>query len=83
MVYRGYNAVKAALKSEPGVAAATIPIHLRNAPTKLMKDIGYGAEYKYNPSYENGIVDQVYMPESLRHLKFLPKKHLGLEDDGL
>lgn len=80
MVYRAYNNVKAALKSDPGVASAPIPIHLRNAPTKLMKDIGYGAEYKYNPAYEDGIVEQEYMPAGLEGLKFLPSKHLGPED---
>lgn len=42
-----------------------IPLHLRNAPTKLMKDIGYGADYKYAHSYEGNFVDQEFLPESL------------------
>jgi putative ATPase len=47
--YRGLNNAYAALK-EPGIAGLPIPIHLRNAPTKMMKEMGYGKEYKYNPN---------------------------------
>ena len=39
-----------------------VPIHLRNAPTKLMKDIDYGKDYKYAHSYENNFVDLEYLP---------------------
>jgi putative ATPase len=42
--YRGLNAAYAALK-EPGIAGLPVPVHLRNAPTKLMKELGYGKEY--------------------------------------
>jgi len=42
-----------------------IPLHLRNAPTKLMKEIGYGADYKYAHSFEGNFVDQEFLPESL------------------
>ncbi|ANB12290.1 ssDNA-dependent ATPase MGS1 [Sugiyamaella lignohabitans] len=76
-VYRAYNAVKSMLRTEPGAAAAVVPIHLRNAPTRLMKEIGYGKEYKYNPDYEDGKVRQTYMPEGLETVKFLSNKHLG------
>jgi putative ATPase len=41
-----------------------VPLHLRNAPTKFMKDIGYGAGYKYNPDFD-GVVDQTYFPDEL------------------
>src|SRR5204863_9423393 len=47
--YRGLGNALAALE-EPGVAGLPIPIHLRNAPTRLMKELGYGKEYKYNPN---------------------------------
>lgn len=80
MVYRAYNKVKAMLKDEPGLAESEIPIHLRNAPTKLMKSIGYGKEYKYNPDYVGGKVDQEYMPSGYHNLKFLGKSHLGPEE---
>lgn len=74
--YRGLNAAYAAL-SEPGVAGLPIPIHLRNAPTRLMKELGYGKEYKYNPDYKNGRVSQGYFPEKLHDKVFLPENHLG------
>ncbi len=47
-----------------------VPLHLRNAPTKLMKNIGYGKGYKYNPDYEEP-VEQDYLPESLKGRKYL------------
>ncbi|KAL4882049.1 hypothetical protein BJY04DRAFT_207213 [Aspergillus karnatakaensis] len=53
--YRGLNNAFAAL-AEPGVASLPIPIHLRNAPTRLMKELGYGKEYKYNPNFVDGEV---------------------------
>jgi len=47
-----------------------VPLHLRNAPTELMKNIGYGAGYKYNPDF-NKPVEQEYMPEGLEGRKYL------------
>lgn len=43
----------------------SVPLHLRNAPTKLMKNIGYGKEYEYSHSHENNFSAQEYMPEKL------------------
>jgi putative ATPase len=74
--YRGLNAAYAALK-EPGVAGLPVPIHLRNAPTKLMKELGYGHEYKYNPDFADGKVAQEYLPEGLRGKTFLKEIDLG------
>ena len=56
--YRGLSAAMQALEREPEVAGAPVPLHLRNAPTKLMKELGYGEAYKYNPDYLNGKVKQ-------------------------
>ncbi len=53
-----------------------VPLHLRNAPTKLMKDLDYGKGYRYNPDFE-GPVDQSYMPESLKGRRYLDEKHLN------
>jgi len=78
--YRGLNNAFAALK-EPGVAALPIPIPLRNAPTKLMKELGYGDQYKYNPNYKEGRVVQEYLPEQLQGRKFLEDRDLGTEID--
>ncbi|KAK9453769.1 hypothetical protein V1511DRAFT_504451 [Dipodascopsis uninucleata] len=80
-VYRAYNMVAHLLKTEPAFSSATVPIHLRNAPTKLMKEIGYGKEYKYNPDYVNGIVNQEYLPETIKGSKFLDDIHLGTQLD--
>jgi len=42
-----------------------VPIHLRNAPTKLMKELGYGEEYKYSHDYSNNFVEQEFLPEAI------------------
>lgn len=46
-----------------------VPLHLRNAPTKLMKDLNYGKEYKYSHDYEGNFVNQEYLPDELKNLK--------------
>jgi putative ATPase len=79
-VYRGLDAALSAL-AEPGVAGLPIPIHLRNAPTKLMKELGYGKEYKYNPSYIDGKVHQQYLPEKLLGRRFLEEQNFGTKLD--
>jgi putative ATPase len=43
-----------------------VPMHLRNAPTKLMKELGYGDEYRYAHAYENNFVDQEFLPDGLQ-----------------
>ena len=47
-----------------------VPLHLRNAPTKLMKDLGYGEGYKYAHEFENNFIQQDYMPEALSKTNF-------------
>jgi putative ATPase len=78
--YRALNSAVAALR-EPGVAALPIPVHLRNAPTRLMKELGFGAEYKYNPNYKDGRVVQEYLPDGLLGRHFLEDRDLGTEVD--
>ncbi|KAI9741209.1 MAG: hypothetical protein M1834_002923 [Cirrosporium novae-zelandiae] len=78
--YRGLANAMAALQ-EPGIAGLPIPIHLRNAPTRLMKELGYGKEYKYNPNYREGKVQQEYLPEKLKGRQFLEDLDLGTEVD--
>jgi putative ATPase len=85
--YRGLNAAYAVLK-EPGVAALSVPMHLRNAPTRLMREGGWGKGYKYNPDFVRGRVKQDYLPDSLRGTTFLKDDNLGdkvdsdLEEEG-
>ncbi|KAK4690836.1 putative ATPase, partial [Lecanoromycetidae sp. Uapishka_2] len=78
--YRGLGNAMSALK-KPGVAGLPIPIHLRNAPTRLMKEMGYGKEYKYNPDYVDGKVKQEYLPDELNGSAFLEDRDLGTEID--
>jgi len=47
-----------------------VPLHLRNAPTKLMKDIGYGKEYKYPHDFQNHFIEENYLPEELKNKQF-------------
>lgn len=46
-----------------------VPIHLRNAPTKLMKELGYGDEYQYAHDFSNNFIDQEYLPDALQNHK--------------
>ncbi|KAH6897438.1 DNA polymerase III, clamp loader complex, gamma/delta/delta subunit [Thelonectria olida] len=78
--YRALNNAYAALR-EPGVASLPVPLHLRNAPTRLMRDLGYGAEYKYPPNYRDGLVKQTYLPNELVGRTFLEDRDLGTEQD--
>lgn len=78
--YRALNKAYSALL-EPGIAGLPIPLHVRNAPTKLMKSLGYGKEYKYNPDYVEGKVKQEYLPEKLQGRRFLDDGNLGLKKD--
>ncbi|MCZ8198065.1 MAG: replication-associated recombination protein A [Flavobacterium sp.] len=47
-----------------------VPIHLRNAPTKLMKELGYGDEYQYSHNYTNNFSEQEYLPDAIQETKF-------------
>ncbi len=47
-----------------------VPIHLRNAPTKLMKELGYGDEYQYSHNYANNFSEQEYLPDAIKETKF-------------
>jgi len=78
--YRGLNNALSALQ-EPGVAGLPVPVHLRNAPTRLMREMGYGKEYKYPPNYRDGRVRQEYLPEGLVGRRFLEERDLGTEVD--
>lgn len=56
-----------------------VPLHLRNAPTALMKDIGYGREYKYPHDYEGGWLPETYFPDELAGTVFYQPRDLGWE----
>ncbi|MBU0731579.1 replication-associated recombination protein A [Patescibacteria group bacterium] len=64
-----YQAIRAAQKDVQDKGNLPVPLHLRNAPTDLMKDIGYGKNYKYTPLQDDS--DQEYLPEELKNKKYL------------
>lgn len=65
-----YMAINDALALVKKTGNLPVPLHLRNAPTKLMKDLDYGKEYKYAHSYDGNFVDQDFLPEEIRDVKF-------------
>ena len=67
-VYNAYSEAKKYVNDWEG-PQPTVPLHIRNAPTKLMKNLGYGAGYKYNPVFE-GPVDQTYLPPEVQGVDF-------------
>ncbi|HXN05968.1 MAG TPA: replication-associated recombination protein A, partial [Nitrospiria bacterium] len=70
-----YKAYKNALAAIRETGSLPVPLHLRNAPTKLMKELGYGQEYRYPHDEPDFAKDQSYLPEKLLGKKFyLPKK---------
>lgn len=65
-----YLAIDKALANVKETGNLPVPLHLRNAPTKLMKNIGYGADYKYPHNYEDNFTEQQYLPDKIKKLKF-------------
>lgn len=63
---RVYEAWKAALAAARATPAAGVPLHLRNAPTRLMQELGYGAGYQYAHAVPDAYLPQEYLPEALR-----------------
>lgn len=65
-----YLAVDAAIAKVKETGDLPVPLHLRNAPTNLMKKLNYGADYKYAHDFENHYVDQQYLPDKLVNTTF-------------
>jgi len=65
-----YMAINKAQEIVRQTGNLSIPLHLRNAPTKLMKDLGYGEDYKYAHNYANNFVDQEFLPNELSGTNF-------------
>ncbi|CAI9687608.1 replication-associated recombination protein A [Elizabethkingia anophelis] len=65
-----YMAINDAMSLVKQTGNLPVPLHLRNAPTKLMKEMDYGKEYKYAHSYEGSFVDQEFLPEEISGTKF-------------
>ena len=65
-----YLAIDNALNLVRNTGDLSIPLHLRNAPTKLMKDLDYGKNYKYSHNYDNNFVYQEFLPDEISGTKF-------------
>jgi len=77
-VYAAFAQAVAAAKENP---AEPVPLHIRNAPTKLMEELGYGAGYKYSHSYEDGYAPQEYLPKVLAGARWYEPTEFGFEKD--
>ena len=65
-----YTAINEAMAFVKRTGNLPVPLHLRNAPTKLMKDMDYGKDYQYAHSHEGNFVDLEFLPEEIRGQKF-------------
>lgn len=65
-----YMAIGKAQQAVKQTGDLPVPLHLRNAPTKLMKELGYGEEYKYAHDYNNNFVDQEFLPNDIKGTAF-------------
>lgn len=65
-----YLAINAALTAAEKTAHLPVPLHLRNAPTKMMKEQGYGLGYQYSHDFPNNFVQQEFLPPELKNKKF-------------
>lgn len=64
-----YAGINLAIEKVKQTGNLPVPLHLRNAPTKLMKDLGYGKDYKYAHAYEGNFVRQQFLPDDLTDLR--------------
>ncbi|GHT70964.1 ATPase AAA [Bacteroidia bacterium] len=65
-----YLAIDEAIAVVEETGNLPVPLHLRNAPTKLMKEMNYGKDYKYAHDYENNFVEQDFLPEEIKNRRF-------------
>ena len=75
-----YNAINSALQTVEQTGNVAVPLHLRNAPTKLMEKMGYGKDYKYAHNYEGHFVKQQYLPDALKGARFYCPQSNAQED---
>ncbi|OLC69261.1 MAG: hypothetical protein AUH78_24190 [Gemmatimonadetes bacterium 13_1_40CM_4_69_8] len=78
---RVYAAFGQAMEAAAQHPAEAVPLHIRNAPTKLMEELGYGAGYKYAHAFEHAYVPQDYLPEALRGASWYEPTEFGFEKD--
>lgn len=76
-----YVAAKAAKAEIAQSGTQPVPIHIRNAPTKLMKELGYGKGYQYAHDFDEAYVPQEYLPDTLRGKVFYTPSQYGFEKE--
>ncbi len=74
-----YLAIDKAIEEVRNNSQFPVPIHLRNAPTDLMKKLGYGKEYKYSHNFDNHFVEQNYLPDEIKSKQFYFPTEQGQE----
>jgi putative ATPase len=75
-LYVGYGKVKETINTK---GYLPVPLHIRNAPTKLMKELDYGKDYKYAHNYADAYVPQEYLPEEIKGQIFYQPRETGFE----
>jgi putative ATPase len=75
-LYSGFGSVKETINK---TGYLPVPLHIRNAPTKLMKELDYGKDYKYAHDYHDAYVPQEYLPEKIQGQLFYQPKEAGFE----
>jgi len=75
-IYDGYNKVKQTINK---TGTLPVPFHIRNAPTRLMKDVGYGKGYRYAHNFSDAYVPQEYLPEKLKGQTYYRPTERGYE----
>ncbi len=76
-----YAAINLAIETVRKTGNLPVPLHLRNAPTKLMKEIGYGKNYKYAHNYSDHFIQEYYLPDELKDDQFYSPGQNAREDD--
>lgn len=77
-VYKAFNQIQDEIQK---TQALPVPLHIRNAPTRLMKDLGYGRDYKYPHDHPDHFVDETYLPENLKNRKYYRPTDFGFEKE--
>ena len=75
-----YSALKKAETDVKKFGSLPVPFHIRNAPTKLMKELGYGKDYKYAHDFDEHIVEQKHLPEKISGHRYYEPTELGFEE---
>jgi putative ATPase len=76
-----YKAVSTASKTIDETGHLSVPIKIRNAPTKLMKDLGYGSGYRYPHNYAEAYVPEDYLPDEISKSIFYEPSSYGFEKE--